>query len=145
MMTDPWAWSKLLHFLGLTVWMAGLWGLLRLYAGHHALAVGSEASERAKATEQWVLKVVTTPAMVVTFVAGVVLIQTGVGWTPGGWLHTKLTLLVLLGGVHGVMAADRKKFAADQRPRSPAIYHLLLAVSFVLFAAIAFLAVFRSF
>jgi putative membrane protein len=146
MMTDPWAWSKFLHFLAFPIWMAGLWSLLRLYAGHHALPVGSDASARAKQAERWVLKTITTPAMVVAFVAGIVLIQTGVGWNPGGgWLHTKLTLLVLLGGVHGVVAADRKKFEADQRPRSPAIYGVILGVAVALFALIAFLAVFRPF
>ncbi|MFW5681051.1 MAG: CopD family protein, partial [Pseudomonadota bacterium] len=137
-MTDPWAWSKFLHFLAFPIWMAGLWSLLRMYAAHHALAVGSEASERAKQTERRVLKSITTPAMVLAFVAGVVLIQTGIGWNPGGgWLHTKLTLLVLLGGVHGLVAADAKKFAADQRPRSPGVYGALLAVSVALFAIIA--------
>jgi len=144
-LTDVWAWSKALHFMAFAAWMAGLWYLPRLYVYHSTVAVGSEASERFKLMERRLLKAITTPAMVVTFAAGVVLIQTGVGWTAGGWLHTKLLLLLLMGGFHGVMAADLKKFARDERPRSERAYRVLNEIPTVLFIAIVVLAVFRPF
>lgn len=144
-MTDLWAWAKTLHFVALAVWFAGLWYLPRLYAQHASLAAGSEASELLKRMERRLLKLFTTPAMVVSFAAGIVLVQTGVGWTPGGWLHTKLLLLVALGGFHGLMAADLKKFARDERPRSPVAYRALAEIPTVLVIAIVILAVFRPF
>ncbi len=144
-MTDLWAWAKTLHFVALAVWFAGLWYLPRLYAEHTTLAVGSEASEMLKVMERRLLKVFTTPAMVLSFAAGILLIQTGVGWTAGGWLHTKLLLLAALGGFHGLMAADRKKFARDERPRSRTAYRALAEIPTVLVIAIVILAVFRPF
>jgi putative membrane protein len=74
-----------------------------------------------------------------------VLIQTGVGWTPGGWLHAKLLLLVLLGGFHGLLAADLRKFARDERPRSERTYRILNEIPTVLFILIVILATFRPF
>ncbi|MEO1093002.1 MAG: protoporphyrinogen oxidase HemJ [Pseudomonadota bacterium] len=144
-MTDVWLWSKAIHFMAFAAWMAGLWYLPRLYIYHSGVAAGSEASERFKVMERRLLKAITTPAMVVTFVAGVVLIQTGVGWNPGGWLHAKLTLLLLMGAFHGVLAADLKKFARDERPRSAVTYRVLNEVPTVLFILIVLLAVFRPF
>lgn len=145
MLTDAWAWAKAIHFMAFAAWMAGLWYLPRLYVYHSQVAVGSDASEKFKVMERRLLKAITTPAMVVTFVAGVVLIQTGVGWNPGGWLHLKLTLLALMAGFHGVMAADLKKFARDERPRSEVAYRALNEVPTVLFIVIVLLAVFRPF
>ncbi len=144
-MTDVWAWSKAIHFMALAAWMAGLWYLPRLYIYHSAVPVGSEASETFKVMERRLLKAITTPAMVVTFGAGVVLVQTGVGWTAGGWLHAKLLLLVFMGAFHGLLAADLKKFARDERPRSGLTYRVLNEVPTVLFIAIVILAVFRPF
>ena len=109
------------------------------------MAVGTDASEKFKVMERRLLKAITTPAMLVSFAAGIVLIQTGVGWTPGGWLHTKLLLLALLAGFHGVMAADLKKFARDERPRSERAYRILNEIPTVLFIAIVILATFRPF
>jgi putative membrane protein len=144
MMTDPWAWSKALHFMALAAWMAGLWYLPRLYIYHSQVVVGSEASEKFKVMERRLLKAITTPAMVVTFVAGLVLTTLGDHWTSG-WLHAKLTLLLLMGAIHGVFAADLKKFARDERPRSPFAYRVLNEVPTVLFVLIVILAVFRPF
>ena len=145
MLTDPWAWSKAIHFMAFAAWMAGLWYLPRLYVYHSQVAVGSEASEKFKLMERRLLKAITTPAMIVTFVAGIVLTQTGVGWTPGGWFHTKLMLLLAMGAFHGVMAADLKKFARDERPRSELAYRALNEVPTVLFILIVLLAVLRPF
>jgi putative membrane protein len=144
-LTDVWAWSKAIHYFGFAAWLAGLWYLPRLYVYHSTVAVGTDASETFKVMERRLLKAITTPAMIVTFAAGIVLIQTGVGWTAGGWLHTKLLLLVLLAGFHGVMAADLKKFARDERPRSERTYRILNEIPTVLFIAIVILAVFRPF
>jgi protoporphyrinogen IX oxidase len=144
MILDPWAWSKAIHYMAFAAWMAGLWYLPRLYVYHSQVAPGSDASEKFKVMERRLLKAITTPAMVVSFVAGLVLATTGNHWSSG-WFHAKLTLLLLMGGFHGLMAADLKKFARDERPRSEVAYRALNEVPTVLFIVIVLLAVFRPF
>ena len=61
-------WTKSFHVIALIAWMAGLFYLPRLYVYHCQVARGSEASERFKVMERRLLKQITTPAMIVTWV-----------------------------------------------------------------------------
>ena len=63
-------WLKALHIMAFAAWMAGMWYLPRLMVYHAGVAVGSEASETFKVMERRLLKAITTPAMVVTLLAG---------------------------------------------------------------------------
>lgn len=144
MMADGYLWSRALHVIGFVAWLGSLWYLPRLYAQHHALAPGSEGSELLKGMERRLLKVVGTPAMVATFAFGIWVTTVGGNWTSG-WLHAKLTLVLVLAGIHGLLAADLKRFARDERPRSARVYGALQGVSAILVVLVVVLAVFRPF
>ncbi|MGF1477546.1 MAG: protoporphyrinogen oxidase HemJ [Geminicoccaceae bacterium] len=135
---------KALHIMGFAAWMAGLWYLPRLMIYHHSTAAGSESSETFKVMERRLLKAITTPAMVATFVFGLIIFVSGNHLTSG-WMHAKLLLLLAMAACHGVLAADVKKFAADQRPRSTRWYRIFNEVPTVLFVAIVLLAVLKPF
>lgn len=141
---DILAWTKALHIMGFAAWLAGLWYLPRLYIYHSGVAVGSEASETFKVMERRLLKAITTPALVWTWLFGLIAAISG-GYFSEGWMHAKLLLLILLSGVHGLLAADLKKFARDERPRSATTYRVINEIPTVLFIAIVLLAVLRPF
>lgn len=135
-------WLKALHVMAFAAWMAGLWYLPRLFVYHSQVMAGSEASEQYKVMERRLLKGITTPAMIATFLFGVGL-TTVQGYWSAPWLHAKLLLVVLLAAAHGVMARLVRSFAADQRPGSERAFRWFNEVPTVLFIAIVLLAVFR--
>lgn len=144
MFADWLMWSYALHVMGFAAWLAALWYLPRLFVYHSGVAVGSDASETFKVMERRLLKAIGTPAMLWTFAFGLVAATVGYHWSSG-WLHAKLLLVVGLAGFHGLLAADLKKFARDERPRSARTYRILNEIPTVLFIVIVILAVFRPF
>jgi protoporphyrinogen IX oxidase len=137
-------WLKALHVMAFTAWMAGMWYLPRLVVYHAKLPVGSPGSETFKVMERRLLKAITTPAMIVTLVAGVALASVQGQWDEG-WLHGKLLLVVLMLGCHGVLAAHVRRFAADERPKSAMWYRVFNEAPTVLFIGIVLLAVLKPF
>jgi putative membrane protein len=135
-------WLKALHIMAFAAWMAGLWYLPRLFVYHSQVAVGSEASDKYKIMERRLLRGITTPAMVATFLFGVALATLQGQWSAG-WLHGKIALVALLALSHGVMARYVRRFAADERPASERAFRWFNEVPTVLFVGIVLLAVFR--
>ncbi|HAI88718.1 MAG TPA: TIGR00701 family protein, partial [Alcanivorax sp.] len=62
-----------------------------------------------------------------------------------GWLHAKITLVVLLIGYHHVCLAYLKKFAADANTKSDKFYRIFNEVPVLLLVAIVILAVVKPF
>jgi putative membrane protein len=143
-MSDPTLWLRALHIMAFTAWMAGLWYLPRLFVYHSQVAVGSEASEKFKVMERRLLRGITTPALVATFLLGITLGFWQGQWTAG-WLHAKTALVLGLAASHGIMARTVRAFAADQRPASERTFRWFNEVPTVLFIAIVVLVVFRPF
>src|ERR1700759_1348892 len=84
-------WVKALHVISMVAWMAGMLYLPRLYVYHCEVPRGSTESERFKVMERRLLQQIINPAMMSTWLFGVLLVLTpGVlGWSAGWW-HVKL-------------------------------------------------------
>src|SRR5881398_2315987 len=67
---EMYEWIKALHVIAVIAWMAGMLYLPRLFVYHCAAEVGSTQSETFKLMERRLLKVIITPAMVVSWVLG---------------------------------------------------------------------------
>lgn len=143
---DGYLWARALHTISFIAWMAGLLYLPRLYVYHCQQVVGSEASETFKTMERRLLRAIMNPAMIATFVFGGILIWYlgSDAWTMG-WLHAKLTLVVAMAAMHGVMAKWRKDFAADRNRHSETFYRVMNEVPTVLMIVIVILAVLKPF
>jgi putative membrane protein len=63
----------------------------------------------------------------------------------GGWLHVKLTLVLVLAGFHGLLARWRKGFAAGSNRRSGRFYRMVNEIPTLLLIAIVLLAVLQPF
>lgn len=137
-------WLKSLHIMAFTAWMAGMFYLPRLLVYHSDMVAGTDASETFKVMERRLLKAITTPAMAVTLLAGVVLATIQGQWTDG-WLHGKLLLVILLLACHGVLAAHVRRFQGDERPKSAIWYRVFNEVPTVLFIGIVLLVVLKPF
>ncbi len=108
-------WLTAGHVIFMVFWLAGLFMLPRQCIYMLDAAPGSP--EEAKWAHRMGLlrKIILTPSLIVVWVLG--LLQ---AWASGyfseGWLHAKITLVVLLSGYHGWLVAQTRKMARGERP-----------------------------
>ena len=140
----PYDWLKALHIIAVIAWMAGMLYLPRLFVYHAEAPKGSIQSETFKIMERRLLKAIINPAMIATWLLGLVLAWQG-GWWKAGWLHGKLVLVLILSGVHGVYVRRLKEFAADRNTRSTRYYRVLNEVPTLLMIGIVILVVVKPF
>ena len=134
---------KAFHIIAVISWMAGLLYLPRLFVYHCAAPAGSQLSETLKLMERRLLRAIMNPAMVATWVFGLLLFSAQ-DWSQG-WLHAKLALVTGLTAVHHLFARWRKDFAADRNQHPPRVYRLWNEVPTLLMIAIVILVVVKPF
>ena len=113
----PYLWFKAFHIIGIVVWFAGLFYLVRLFIYH---VEANEEPEPAQSIlkkqyglmEKRLLNIITTPGMIVTVACAVGLIVVEPELMKQGWLHAKLTFVVLLLGYHYYCTRLVKQLAA---------------------------------
>jgi putative membrane protein len=94
--------------------------------------------------ERRLLKAIMTPAMIASWILGLILVVQGHWWTAG-WFHGKLLLVLVLSAMHGVMAKWQKDFAADRNTRSATFYRAMNEVPTVLMIGIVILVIVKPF
>ncbi|HBP53235.1 MAG TPA: protoporphyrinogen oxidase HemJ [Synechococcus sp. UBA8638] len=102
---EAYLWFKTFHVIGVVVWFAGLFYLVRLFIYHaEADALGPDAQAVLKPQytlmEKRLANIITTPGMVVTVAMAVGLLAANPGWLHQGWLHVKLAFVALLLAYH---------------------------------------------
>ena len=139
-------WTKALHVISVIAWMAGLLYLPRLYIYHCAVPRGSAESERFKVMEYRLVKLITLPAMIATWVFGLMVVLTPgvIDWTAGWW-HVKLLSVLLLSGFHGAMSKWRRDFLEDRNTRPQRFYRIANEVPTVLMIIIVIMVIVRPF
>ncbi len=136
---------KALHIIAFTSWMAGMFYLPRLFAYHVGAPKGSEMSETFKVMERRLLRIIINPAMIATFLFGGLMIAANPAIMQGGWIHVKLSLVVLMTVCHGLFARWRKTFLRDENKRPAKFYKIWNEIPTVLMMAIVILAVMKPF
>ncbi|MBN8874174.1 MAG: protoporphyrinogen oxidase HemJ [Rhodospirillales bacterium] len=139
-------WVKAFHVISMVAWMAGMFYLPRLYVYHCDLAPGSAESERFKVMERRLLKQIINPAMLATFLFGILLVLTpGVIDWHWGWWHVKLTAVLLMAGFHGAMSRWRRDFLEDRNRRPQRFYRIANEVPTLLLIVIVIMVIVRPF
>lgn len=138
-------WLKALHVIAVIAWMAGMLYLPRLFVYHCETDIGSEGSERFKLMERKLFRAIINPAMIATWVFGLGMLATGFVDLGAGWLHVKLTLVVILSGVHGWFSRMRKTFERDENTRPQKFYRMINEVPTVLMIGIVIMVIVKPF
>jgi putative membrane protein len=139
-------WIKAAHIVSMVAWMAGLFYLPRLYVYHCTAPVGSEMSERFKVMERRLLRQITTPALIATWLFGILLVLTpGVLAGQHGWFHVKLLAVLLLTGFHGAVSRWRRDFMEDRNTRTERFYRIANEIPTVLLLIIVVMVVVKPF
>lgn len=136
---------KAFHIVAIIAWMAGLLYLPRLFVYHAGTKPGSEQSETFKLMERRLLRYITTPAMIASWVFGLTLAFSVIDWPRAGWFHAKLALVLVLSAYGGLLAMWTRDFALDRNRRTARFYRIANEVPTVLMIAVVILAVVRPF
>ena len=102
---EAYLWFKMLHIVGVVVWFAGLFYLVRLFI-YHREAEELEPPLKAAFQSQYTLmerrlaNIITTPGMVVALVCAAGLLSVNPAWLHEGWMHAKLAFVAALVGYH---------------------------------------------
>jgi putative membrane protein len=102
---ESYLWFKTFHIIGVVVWFAGLFYLVRLFI-YHVEAAEQEQPVRAAFEKQYGLmerrlaNIITTPGMAVALVCAVGLLVVNPSWLQQSWMHAKLLFVAFLLGYH---------------------------------------------
>jgi putative membrane protein len=139
-------WLKALHVIAVIAWMAGMLYLPRLFVYHAATEVGSESSETFKVMERKLLRIIVNPAMLATWVFGLLLAGTPglINWAMG-FMWVKLGAVIVLSGVHGYFARCVRQFREDKRVHPQRFYRMINEVPTVLMILIVIMIIVKPF
>ena len=139
-------WLKALHLIFMVTWFAGLFYLPRLYV-YHAMSSDEISNERFKVMERKLYYGIMTPGMIFTFVFGVWML-TDYAWDiygKSGWLHAKLSLLLITVIYHVVCGKWLIDFNQDRNRHSHVYYRWMNEVPVLFLVGIIILAVVKPF
>lgn len=138
-------WIKALHIVSVIFWMAGMAYLPRLFVYHAEAERGSDTSETFKIMERRLLRGIVNPAMIATFVFGILMLVLNPGLLSDGWMHAKLVLIAAMLALHGLFSRWRKDFERDDNRRDARFYRIVNEGPPVLVIFIVLLAVAKPF
>lgn len=131
---------RYLHFLGITFWIGSA----------VAVAIAAAAptpweSGIAQALRKVTLRV-TTPSMLVAFAGGFGMLIPSFAevYAKQGWMHSKLTLLLLLAGATGVLTGKLRRWAEGQEVAHKTFGRLAWVIAILAVLIVTF-AIFRPF
>ncbi|BAU66223.1 CHP701-containing protein [Stanieria sp. NIES-3757] len=142
-------WFKAFHLIGVVVWFAGLFYLVRLFV-YHAEAYQEPEPARTILKKQYEImekrlyNIITTPGMLVTVAMAIGLISTEPAILKSSWLHIKLGLVLLLIGYHHYCKRIMKQLAKDECKWTGQQFRALNEAPTVMLVLIVLLAVFKN-
>lgn len=137
-------WIKTLHIVAVVSWMAGLLYLPRLFVYHADSEPRSQQSETFKVMERRLLNFIMTPAMIVTWLAGIVLVVEG-RWFTAHWFQAKFVLVLAMTVLHAMMTQWARYFGLDRNRHQEKYYRIVNEIPTVLMICIVILAVVKPF
>jgi putative membrane protein len=134
-------WVKAGHVVSVVAWMVGLLYLPRLFVYHASAETGSEMCSVFKVMERRLLRFIMNPAMILSFALGLCMIALNPGLLEESWMQYKILILVLMTGMHALLARWRRFFENDMNLFPPKFYRMINEVPTVLMVIIVVLAV----
>lgn len=138
LLADIYPWTKSLHIMSVISWMAGLFYLPRLYVHHVEQSItGDEKDAVFQMMELKLLKVIMNPAMIATWLFGLMLV-----FTPGivDWLSIwpwiKGAAVIAMTWFHMWLGLRRKDFLRGENTRSGRSYRMMNELPTVLMIVI---------
>ena len=135
---------KSLHLIAVISWMAGLLYLPRIFVYHSENMNTKEVCTVFKTMERKLFNYIMTPAMVLSWLFGLILISI-IGFENLGskWLQAKLFFVILLTFYHLYLGKILSAFKIDNNNNSSKFYRWLNEVPTIILIFVVFIVVFK--
>lgn len=142
-------WFKAFHIIGVVVWFAGLFYLVRLFV-YHVEANEQPEPARTILQQQYALmekrlyNLITTPGLILTVTMAIALVITSPNLLKEWWLHAKLAFVLATVGYHYYCGRLMKQMTAGKFTWNAQQLRGLNEVPTVFLVIIVLLAVFKN-
>jgi len=134
---------KSLHLIAVISWMAGLLYLPRIFV-YHSENDNEIVSSVFKTMEKKLFFYIMTPAMILSWLFGLVLIhEIGFDQLSNLWLQLKLIFVVFLTGYHFYLGLLLNQFKLNQNKKTSKFYRYINEIPTLLLILIVFIVVFK--
>ena len=135
---------KSLHIISVISWMAGLLYLPRIFVYHAENSSEKKTSEIFKTMERKLFFYIMTPAMILSWIFGVILIHS-IGFQEIGqtWMILKIIFVIILTLYHFYLGKILAQFKIDQNVYSHKFYRLINEIPTLLLILIVFVVIFK--
>jgi putative membrane protein len=139
-------WVQAFHIIFVVTWFAALFYLPRLFV-YHAQMDDAAGNDRFKIMERKLYRGIMTPSAVLVVGSGIWLLSFYDLATlkTMGWLHAKLTLVVILLAYHHVCGRYLKHFANDSNQKGHVFYRWFNELPVLVLIGVVILAVVKPF
>ena len=138
---------KSIHLIAVISWMAGLLYLPRIFVYHSEAAQNNKSEdliETFKVMERRLLIYIMNPAMIVSWIFGILLIHTiGIDNFGSLWLQLKFIFVIILTIYHFFLFQCLGKFAENNNSHTPKFYRIINEIPTVLLISIILIVVFK--
>jgi len=135
---------KALHIISVIVWMAGILMYPRLKIYQLNDEPGGKLFEEMKLAGVRMRKIIMTPAMIGTWLFGLLVVVAAPSIISGGiWFPVKLIIVIVLSGFHGWFVAQGKKIDIGQPQVTAKKLRMLNEVPAIGMIIIVFLVIFK--
>ena len=135
---------KSLHLISIVSWMAGLLYLPRIFVYHAENISETKTSEIFKIMEKKLFFYIMTPAMILSWLFGLLLIHS-IGFHQIGqtWMLLKIVLVVILTAYHFYLGGMVNLFKLDLNKHTHKFYRIINEIPTVLLILIIFVVIFK--
>ena len=124
------------HIFGIVFWVSGLL-VTSMALTRHTQETSPEAKQALARLERIFLRGLADPGALLVLLAGISLIMTKPSYyLHAPWLHIKLTFVLLLIALHGIVAVRAKRFASGQIAMQRSEARLLVIFTLLIFLSI---------
>ena len=135
---------KALHLIAVISWMAGLLYLPRIFVYHSETKENIGQSETFKLMEKRLYFYIMNPAMILSWVFGILLIHSqGILSLGFLWMKIKIGLVIILTAYHFYLLAVLRDFQVDKNTKSSKFFRIINEVPTLLLIIIIFVVVFK--
>ena len=135
---------KSLHLISVISWMAGLLYLPRIFVYHSENSDDRKISDVFKIMEKKLYFYIMTPAMILSWIFGLLLIHS-IGFQQLGqtWMVLKIIFVIFLTLYHLYLGKTLNQFKFDQNTHSHKFYRLINEIPTILLILIVFVVIFK--
>ena len=135
---------KSLHLIAVISWMVGLLYLPRIFVYHVENLEKKEATEIFKIMERRLYFYIMRPAMIATWLFGVILIYiNGLDIFSQLWMHIKLTLVIFLTIYHEYLGICLKSLKLKTNTKTSKFFRIINEVPTIVLILIIFIVIFK--